>query len=182
MREGEITYQRAVLEPETHLPSYAMNILRVTPHTSFLWWARSRTTSKVMVRSPAVLGGRRDAKFQSHHHALRKLQSRLLTHKNSPIGYCTFNLCRKDFWSYISLPSYAFGRLLKQCHSIAKNKNRFYSYILLASWKLLDHLKRPCFQRLRADKLKCHTTHQTYSYFEACWQGGLILYFFLCFW
>ena len=119
----------------------------------------------------------RDAELQLliQHHVLRKQESRLLTCKNSPMVYCTFNLYRKDFCSYVSLPSCMFRRLLKQCHILSQKKriyiyiyiyiyiNKHSSYILLVSCKLLEHLKCPCFQRLRVEKLKYHTTHQTYS-------------------
>lgn len=95
------------------------------------------------------------------------------------MGYCPFNLHRKDFGSCISIPSGTFRRLLKHCPVSSRNKTIFYGYIPLASWKFLEHLKCSCFQKLRADKLKCHTTYQTYSYFEALCQRELFMSFFL---
>lgn len=118
-----------------------------------------------VVSSSRALSGQRDAELQwlIQPHVLRKQNSRLLTHKNSPMVYCTFNLYRKDFCSYISLPGCMFRRLLKQCHILSQKQKNIYiyintqsSYILLVSCKLLEHLKCPCFQRLRVEKLKYH--------------------------
>lgn len=168
-------------EAKTHLlPNYGTNILRVTLRNSCLWGARRGTTSRTVwgnelfgmkksrsgvlvpnsaMSSSRVLSGQRDAEVQSHGHVLRRQKSRLLEYKNSPTGCRIFNLHRRDFLWYNSLPGVRSEGYVRVSYIIPKNKSMFSSFVLLASWKLLEHLKCPCFQRLRTELLKCHTSN-----------------------
>lgn len=146
-------------------------ILQATVHNFCLWGAKERLLPIRWWTAAAaafwVVRELRSARYIIMFSGNRK--SRLLTYENSPMGYCAFNLYRKDFCSYISLPNYVFRKLLKQCHIISQNKKHVLHYVVLACWKSSEHLKCSCFQGLRVDKPKCHTTDQIYSYFEAHW-------------